>query len=117
MKKVLALMLVILSISVFSACGINQPAEREDPEIPEISENPETEIETEEEKSDPETAGRKEVSAENFKNAVEIVLSKNVTVDGKPWRESDCVTVGGEIIYYHEMEKYQIGRASCRERV
>lgn len=109
MKKVLALMLVILSISVFSACGINQPAEREDPEIPEISENPETEKENEQEKSDPETAGRKEVSAENFKNAVEIVLSKNVTVDGKPWRESDCVTVGGEIIYYHEMEKYPSG--------
>ena len=84
MKKVLALMLVILSISVFSACGINQPAEREDPEIPEISENPETEKENEQEKSDPETAGRKEVSAENFKKQWKSFFPKTSPLTENP---------------------------------
>ena len=74
MKKYLSVILaVLLAISV-SACGVNRPAEREDPEIPEVSENPDAAEEKEPEKTEePIDFGRKEVSAENFEGAVEIV--------------------------------------------
>ncbi len=111
MKKYLSVILAVLLAISFSACGVNQPAEREDPEIPEVSENPEAAKEKEPEKTEePIDFGRKEVSAENFEHAVEIVLSgSEVTVDGKTAEESDSVTVGGEIVYYHDMDFYKSG--------
>lgn len=105
MKKILSFALAFLMIFSFAACGADVPAERDDPEIPEISENPEKEPETEEKTENPE---RKEVSAENFENAAEIVLTGNgASADEK---HSGSITVGGEIIYYHDIEKYESGR-------
>ena len=103
-------MLAALLVLSFAACGKNVSTEREDPEIPEVQENPEQEEPKKEEF--PETGERREVSPEDYENAVKIVLSLNsVTVDGKSADESDCVTVGGEIVYYHDMDKYESGNA------
>ena len=108
MKKIIGVILSAMLVLSFAACGKNVPAEREDPEIPEISENPEQEEPEKEEL--PETGERREVSSQGYENAVEIVLSESgATVDGKPAEESDCVTVGGEIVYYHNMDKYESG--------
>lgn len=109
MKKILAVLMSIALVMGFAACGVNVPAEREDPEIPEVSEN--TEV-PKPEKAEPEyteIGERREVSSENYKNAVEIVLSEEITVGGKPASESDFVAVGGEIVYYHDLEKYPSG--------
>ena len=111
MKKIFALFTAFLIATSFAACGKNEPADREDPKIPEISEN--TEVSEDPENKEPEKPidlGRKEVDKENFPDATEIVLSANgITVDGEPAEKSDCVSVGGEIIYYHEMDFYESG--------
>ena len=105
MKKIISFALAFIMIFSFAGCGINVPAERDDPEVSKVSENPEKEPETEEKTEIPE---RKEVSAENFGNAAEIVLTGNgALVDEK---YSGSVTVGGEIIFYHDLEKYESGR-------
>ena len=105
MKKIISFALAFLMIFALAACGKNVPAERDDPEIPEIAENPEKEPESEEKT---ENSKRREVSAENFENAAEIVLTGNgASVDEK---HSGSITVGGEIVYYHDLEKYESGR-------
>lgn len=112
MKKTLFRAISVLLVLALSACGVNEPAEREDPQIPVISENPENaeENKTSEPEKENDNKTRKEVSAEGFENAVKIVLSENgVTVDGKKAEESDCVTSGGEIVYYRDLEKYPGG--------
>ncbi len=52
-------------------------------------------------------------NTENFENiypeATAITLGKEITVDGKPIEESEEVTLGGEIIYYHDMDEYESG--------
>ncbi|MBP1569106.1 MAG: carbohydrate-binding domain-containing protein [Oscillospiraceae bacterium] len=112
MKKTLFQAISVLLVLALTACGVNVPAERENPENPEISENQEAgeENKTSEPEKQNDNKTRKEVSAEGFENAVKIVLSENgVTVDGKKAEESDCVTLGGEIIYYRDLEKYPSG--------
>ncbi|MBQ3561243.1 MAG: carbohydrate-binding domain-containing protein [Oscillospiraceae bacterium] len=89
--KILSVLMALVLVLTLGACGVNEPAERENPELPEIKEN-------EEQTENP------------YENAVKIVLSeKDVAVDGKPAEESGCVTVGGEIIYYHDMDVYPSG--------
>ncbi len=114
MKKILTVLLSLVLIISFASCGTDKPADRKDPEVPEISENPEASEpeKTEPEETEPEyteNGERKEVSATDFENAVEVILSEEITVGGKPAEESDCVKIGGEIIYYHETEKYPSG--------
>lgn len=105
MKKIVSFALAFLMIFSLAACGADVPAERDDPEVPEIAENPEKEPETENKTENPE---RKEVSAENFENAAEIILTGNGASADKKYSES--VTVGGEIIYYHDSDEYESGR-------
>ena len=105
MKKILSFALAFLMIFSLAACGADVPAERDDPEVPEIAENPEKEPETENKTENPE---RKEVSAENFENAAEIILTGNGASADKKYSEN--VTVGGEIIYYHDSDEYESGR-------
>lgn len=102
MKRFLFLLLAVMLVLAFAACS-------DEPE-----ENPGNSVSNGENISaddEPyEGDERKEVSADKYENAVEIVLSKEkITVDGKNPEESDCVTVGGEIIYYHDMDNYQSG--------
>ncbi len=105
MKKILSFVLAFLMIFSFAACGTDVPAERDDPEVPEIAENPDKEPEAEDKTEKPE---RKEVSAENFENAAEIILTGNgASVDEK---YSKSVTVGGKIIYYNDLDEYESGR-------
>ncbi len=105
MKKIVSFALAFLMIFSLAACGADVPAERDDPEVPEIAENPEKEPETENKTENPE---RKEVSAENFENAAEIILTVNGASADKKYSEN--VTVGGEIIYYHDSDEYESGR-------
>ena len=105
MKKIVSFALAFLMIFSLAACGADVPAERDDPEVPEIAENPEKEPETENKTENPE---RKEVSAENFENAAEIILTGNGVSADKKYSEN--VTVGGEIIYYHDFDEYKSGR-------
>lgn len=105
MKKIVSFALAFLMIFSLAACGADVPAERDDPEVPEIAENPEKEPETENKTEKPE---RKEVSAENFENAAEIILTGNGASADKKYSEN--VTVGGEIIYYHDSDEYESGR-------
>ena len=105
MKKIVSFALAFLMIFSLAACGADVPAERDDPEVPEIAENPEKEPETENKTENPE---RKEVSAENFENAAEIILTGNGVSADKKYSEN--VTVGGEIIYYHDSDEYESGR-------
>lgn len=108
MKKTLAFVLAILTAFSFSACKAEEIPSENEQEIPAVSEN--SEEETEKPEEEPVHEGkRKEVSAKDFENAVEIVLSEKITVDGKTPEESDCVTVGGEIVYYRDIEKYPSG--------
>ena len=41
MKKFFALFLAFLTVISFASCGKNEPADIKEPDIPEISENPE----------------------------------------------------------------------------
>lgn len=108
MKKTLAFVLAILTAFSFSACKAEEIPSENEQEISAVSEN--SEEETEKPEEEPVHEGkRKEVSAKDFENAVEIVLSEKITVDGKTPEESDCVTVGGEIVYYRDIEKYPSG--------
>ena len=109
MKKFFALFLAFLTVISFASCGKNEPADIKEPDIPEISENTEVSEPEKTPEKPVEIGRRKEVSSEEFKNATEIILSENITVNGKPAGESDSVIVGGEIIYYHETEKYPSG--------
>ncbi|MBQ6877530.1 MAG: carbohydrate-binding domain-containing protein [Oscillospiraceae bacterium] len=109
MKKFFAIVLSAALVLSFASCGVNVPAERENPEIPEVSENTEQEKTNEPEYA--EFGERIEVSAENYKDAVEIVLADEITVGGKPVGESDLADVSGEIIYYRDMEKYPSGNS------
>ena len=109
MKKIFIVVLALLLTLFFVSCGKEEPFEDKAPEISEKAEEP---VVPEQGKNEPgygENGERREVSAEDYKNAVEIVLSENITVGGKPAEESDSVVVGGEIIYYHDMEKYPSG--------
>ena len=95
MKKLLALILALALCLGLCACGVNVPAERDDPEVPETSENGE-DTPTQED--------------ENYEDAVKLVLTgSGATVDGAPAEESGCVAVGGEIVYYHDMDSYESG--------
>ncbi|MBQ2998314.1 MAG: hypothetical protein IJD62_04835, partial [Oscillospiraceae bacterium] len=68
--KILSVLMALVLVLTLGACGVNEPAERENPELPEIKEN-------EEQTENP------------YENAVKIVLSeKDVAVDGKPAEES-----------------------------
>ena len=110
MKKWISIILAAALVLSFAACDASNPAERVDPEIPEVQENPKQQEPSEPEEILPEIGERREVSPENFENAAKIVLSENgITVDGKPADESDCVKTGGEIIYYHDIDNYESG--------
>ncbi|MBQ7875011.1 MAG: carbohydrate-binding domain-containing protein [Oscillospiraceae bacterium] len=97
MKKIFAFLLAAAMAASLSACDANNPANRENPEIPETSEN-------EEMNDAPE-------KADSYENATEIVLAGNdALVDGISAAESDGpVTIGGDIIYYHDMDYYPSG--------
>ena len=85
MKKWISIILAAALVLSFAACDANNPAERVDPEIPEVQENPKQQEPSEPEEILPEIGERREVSPENFENAAKIVLSENgITVDGKP---------------------------------
>ncbi len=108
MKKTLAFLLAILTVFSFSACKAEEIPSENEQEIPAVSENSDEKNEKPEE--EPVQDGkRKEVSVKDFENATEIVLSEKITVDGKTPEESGCVTVGGEIVYYRDIEKYPSG--------
>ncbi len=78
--------MIFVLVLAFASCGVNEPADRENPEIPEIEDNTE------------------KVSDD----ATKIILSENsITVDGKPAEETEGIKIGGEIIYYHDTDFYE----------
>ncbi len=111
MKKFLALFISAVLVFGFAACGKTGPVQNEPEntgnEASEISGKPAEPVEPAAE----EFGERIEVSAENYKNAVEIVLADEITVGGKPVSESDFADADGEIIYYRDMEEYQSGNS------
>ena len=84
MKKITSVLMALVLVLMLGACGINQPADRKDPEIPEIKEN-------------------EDILSEDYSDAKSIKLSEDkIEVD-----DSASVVLGGEIIYYHDMDKYE----------
>ena len=108
MKRIMAFLLAAITLVSLSACKPEEISPEKEQENPTVSENS-GEVAEEAENEPVEDGKRKEVSAEGFENAVEIVLSEKITIGGKAPEESDCVTVGGEIVYYKNIEKYPSG--------
>lgn len=101
MKKLLFILVAVMLVFAFAAC---------DDEMDKNPENPSSSEDDVLGEDISATNERKEVSKDGYENASEVVLSNDgVTVDGKSADESNGVVVGGEIIYYHDMEEYPSG--------
>lgn len=103
-------MAAILVLS-FAACNSEIPEEEKNPPVSEKTENNESIVpENTETPESVEDLEIKEVPSGDYENAVKIVLTGNgATVDGKPADENSPVKVGGEIIYYHDIDNYESG--------
>lgn len=90
MKKTMAILLALALTAGLCACG----KEVQENEIPAEEENP---VEITE-------------SPDSYENANVIFLNNGeTTVNGAPATESDCVSLGGEIIYYRDRDEYESG--------
>lgn len=86
MKKITSVLMALVLVLMLGACGINQPADRKDPGIPEIKEN-------------------EDILFEDYSDAKSIKLSEDkIEVD-----DSASVVLGGEIVYYHDRDEYESG--------
>lgn len=88
MKKFFTVLMAFIIVLSFAACGSDVPADRKNPEVPQVSENPE-QIEQKEE----------------YPEAVKIFLSENGADFSDEY--ADRISVGGEIIYYHDIDEYE----------
>ncbi|MBR5310610.1 MAG: carbohydrate-binding domain-containing protein [Oscillospiraceae bacterium] len=85
MRKFFAVLMVLVLVLSFGACGSDVPADRDKPEIPEIAENPE----------------QKELYPDAFK----ILLSENGVEFSDECAEK--ISVGGDIVYYRDIDEYE----------